>query len=150
MRAVLLHLECWLLLFAHLSPPAQHQTLLQNYHDGSNVPKDKQDLTYKRARKNVEQWKTKAVFLRNYTTKAVHQVHEPVSFVYVDARVSPFGRQGSTVECALCLNVTIVCDERWDYDQQIACPSRRRLRARPKKISSLYLPCVWGCNSVFE
>lgn len=68
-----------------------HQAPLKNYVDGSNVPKDKQDVTFQRARKAVEQWKPKAVFLRNYTTQAVHQVHEQIDFVYVDARVSDSG-----------------------------------------------------------
>jgi hypothetical protein len=66
--------------------------------DAANVPADVQDKRYQTARENVKQWGSKAVLLRNYTTSAVHGVHEQVFFVYVDARVS-----------ATCWQVLLAC-----------------------------------------
>jgi hypothetical protein len=65
-----------------------HVGPLQKYVDGSKVPGGMQDPAYNNACKNVAKWGAKAVLLRSYTTSAVHQVDEQVSFVYVDARVS--------------------------------------------------------------
>jgi hypothetical protein len=73
---------------------------LQNYVDAANVPAELQDKRYQTAQRNVKQWGSKAVLIRNYTTHAVHDIKEQVSFVYVDARVSETGCQpGSGRRC---------------------------------------------------
>jgi hypothetical protein len=56
-----------------------------NYKDGANVGRDQQDQILKEAQANLQSWRDKLVWLRNYTTKAVFDVQDEVDFVYVDA-----------------------------------------------------------------
>lgn len=61
----------------------QHQ---DNYKDRANVGQERQQTIMNLAKANLKAWQEKTVFLRNYTTSAVHDVHELLDYIYVDAR----------------------------------------------------------------
>lgn len=58
----------------------------ENYADIANVAQSEQEAILKTAQASLQPWADKLVWLRNLTTKAVAQVMEDVSYVYVDAR----------------------------------------------------------------
>ena len=59
----------------------------ENYMDGANVNNHQQESLFKGAQALLKPWQDKAVFLRKYTSQAVHDVPDnSVDFVYVDAR----------------------------------------------------------------
>lgn len=52
----------------------------------ANADAKKQEFIFSSAKKHLAPWHHKVVYLRNYTTQAVHDVHEELDYVYVDAR----------------------------------------------------------------
>ena len=57
------------------------------YADSANIPQDQQDEVFNIAKATLEPWKSKTIFLRNYTTDAVAYVaNASLDFIYVDAR----------------------------------------------------------------
>ena len=57
------------------------------YADSANIPQDQQDKVFNMAKAELEPWKSKTIFLRNYTTDAIAYVaNASLDFIYVDAR----------------------------------------------------------------
>ncbi|GAB4813768.1 hypothetical protein N2152v2_000814 [Parachlorella kessleri] len=58
-----------------------------NYEDLANVNDDEQERRYQQTQANLQPWKEKTVFLRNYTVEAAKQIPDgSLDYIYVDAR----------------------------------------------------------------
>ena len=59
----------------------------KNYDDGANVDDSKQEKLFEETQKRLEAYKDKTVFIRKFTSEAVHQIQDgELDYVYVDAR----------------------------------------------------------------
>ena len=59
----------------------------ENYHDIANVDDQAQEALFQQAKTNLAEWSTKTVFLRNYTSNAIHSIpDQSLDYIYVDAR----------------------------------------------------------------
>lgn len=59
----------------------------ENYHDIVNVDDPSQEQFFQEAKKRLEPFKSKLVYLRDFTSSAVHSIPDSsLDFVYVDAR----------------------------------------------------------------
>lgn len=59
----------------------------ENYKDLANADNEQQEALYQETKQRLSAWTEKTVFLRNYTSLAVHSLKEgELDYVYVDAR----------------------------------------------------------------
>lgn len=76
----------------YLVDPWGHQGGNQNYIDSANVEQSEQEKRYQEARKRLEPWQDKTVFMRNFSTVAAERIpDDSLDFVYVDARATGTG-----------------------------------------------------------